>query len=319
MRREMRWPGQNPIKESSARNQPTKRPQSEMRPEKRLQQSHRSWKTLARNRPKTRRRRFPERNNNFELSFSCVNLPHTFYFIHTETLQADTSQDIRHLALIDMKGCRYQQLPLTKSQLFRVHEKHAESASVEVETEAEYIEAAQERLHEFAVDPVNAYAGIRFLCMQQSGAKAVQAATEKIVNDLLKLMEDNDLRHVWASWHPHRFAAVAAYAYLFVAAPAKATSQWDWMVVPKRTYIPIDEIQSLPMLASHCPSLTETLGVNAVPPRVDGLDDVTPRVVEAAGQAFATPPVVCELCHKGFKCKRDHIDHCTRVHGGIVK
>ena len=169
-------------------------------------------------------------------------LPYSAFHDHTETLQADTSQDIRHLALIDMKGCRYQQLPLTNSQLFRLIEKHAESASVEVETEAKYIEPAQERLHEFAIDPVNAYASIRFLCMQQIGAKAVQAATEKIVNDLLKLMEDNDLRHVWASWHPHRFAAVAAYAYLFVADPAKATSQWNWMVVPKRTYIPIDEI-----------------------------------------------------------------------------
>ena len=70
--------------------------------------------------------------------------------------------------------------------------------------------------------------------MQRSDAKAVQAATEKIVDDLVKLMGDDELGHVWAAWHPHRFAAVAAYAYLFLADPAKTTSQWNWMFDPKR-------------------------------------------------------------------------------------
>ena len=156
------------------------------------------------------------------------------------------------------------------------------------------------------------------LSMQRSDAKAVQAATEKIVDDLVKLMGDDELGHVWAAWHPHRFAAVAAYAYLFLADPAKTTSQWNLMVYPKRIYIPIDQIQSLPMLASHCPSLTETLGVDAVPPRVEGLDAVSPRVVEAAGQAIATPPVVCELCHTGFRCKEYFLYHCKCVHSDFA-
>ena len=126
-----------------------------------------------------------------------------------------------------MKGCRYQQLPLTNSQLFRVAEKNAGSVSHGIETEHEYIQAAQQRLHEFAVNPDNAHAGIRFLGMQRSDSQAVQAATEKIVNDLVKLMRDNELGHVWAkNWHPHRFAAVATYAYLFLADPAATTSRW---------------------------------------------------------------------------------------------
>ena len=44
-----------------------------------------------------------------------------------------------------------------------------------------------------------------------------------------------------------------------------------------------------------------------------------PRVVEAAGQALATPPVVCELCHKGFRCKEDLICHCNGVHGNFAE
>ena len=97
-----------------------------------------------------------------------------------------------------MKGCTYQQLPLLNSQLFTVVQKHAESASNGFETEAEYIEAAQQRLHEFASDRSDAYAGIRFLSMQRSDAKAVQEAPEKIVDDLVKFMGDNELGHVWA-------------------------------------------------------------------------------------------------------------------------
>ena len=91
------------------------------------------------------------------------------------------------------------------------------------------------------------------------------------------------------------------------------------MVEPKGIYIPIDQMQSLLMLASHCPSLTETLGVDAVPPRVEGTDAVPPRALKATGQAIATPPVVCELCHKGFRCKENHVDHCKCMHGDFVE
>ena len=247
------------------------------------------------------------------------NLPYSAFQENAKTLSAKISQDIRQLALIDMKGCSYQQLPLTNSDLFRVAQKNAESASHGLETELEYIQEAQQRLYEFAVDQAIAYAGNRFLRMQRSDAKAVQAATATIVDNLVKLMGDNELTHVWATWHPHRFAAVAAYAYLFTDDPAKTTSRWNCMVVPKRLYIPIDQIQSLPILASHCASLAETLGVDAVSPRVEGLDAVPPRVVEAAGQALATPPVVCELCHKGFRCKEDLICHCNGVHGNFAE
>ena len=36
-------------------------------------------------------------------------LPYSAFQGHTERLKADTLQDIRHLALIDLKGCKHQQ------------------------------------------------------------------------------------------------------------------------------------------------------------------------------------------------------------------
>ena len=172
------------------------------------------------------------------------NLPYCVFQEHIETLNASVSQDIKHLTLIDVKGCKYQQLPLTNSHLFEFVQKHAENRSKHgAETEFEYIAAAQQRLHEFAVHPDNAYESIRFLGMKTRDAQEVQAATEKIVENLLKLMGYNELGHVWAEkWHPHRFAAVATYAYIFLADLTDTTSRWNWMVDPKRIYIPIDQI-----------------------------------------------------------------------------
>ena len=248
------------------------------------------------------------------------NLPYCAFQEHIEALDASVSQDIRHLALINMKECTYQQLPLVNSQLLKVIKKHSENARHGFETELEYIQAAQQRLCEFAVLPGNAYASIRFLGMQRKDAQAVQEATEKIVNDLVKLMDENELGDIWASsWHPHRFAAVAAYAYVFLADAADTASRWNWAVDPKRMYIPIDQIQSLPKLASHCPPSPEMLGVKAVPSRVEGTDAEPSRVLEAAGQALATPPVVCELCHRGFRCKEDLITHCKSMHGNFAE
>ena len=130
-----------------------------------------------------------------------------------ETLHASVSQEIRHLALIDMKGCTYQQLPLTNSHFFKVVEKHAQKRSKhETQTEVEYIHAAQQRIYNRGINPDNAYASICFLGMQRGDAQAVRAATEKIVDDFLRLMHDADLAHMWGqTWHPHRFAAVATF------------------------------------------------------------------------------------------------------------
>ena len=42
-------------------------------------------------------------------------------------------------------------------------------------------------------------------------------------------------------------------------------------------------------------------------------------MTEAAGQAIATPPVVCELCHRGFRCKEDLVQHCEQLYGNFAE
>ena len=49
-----------------------------------------------------------------------------------------------------------------------------------LETEPEYIQEAKRCLHEFATHPGDAYAGIRFLRMQQSDASVVRICCDKV-------------------------------------------------------------------------------------------------------------------------------------------
>ena len=127
--------------------------------------------------PKMSRKAFLERCRS-----TPDHLPYSAFLHDDEPPNTKTSNAIRQLALIHMKGCSYQQLPLIDSQLFAVAQGHITQteAAMEAEysgrTEAEYIEEAQQRLHECANDAADAYAGIRFLNMRRSDAEAVGAS-----------------------------------------------------------------------------------------------------------------------------------------------
>ena len=61
--------------------------------------------------------------------------------------------------------------------------------------------------------------------MQGRDASTAHTATDNTVEEWAKPMGDKELVQVCADWHPHRLAAVAAYAYLSVAGPATTSSK----------------------------------------------------------------------------------------------
>ena len=140
--------------------------------------------------------------------------------------------------MIHLKGCTYQQLPLVDSQVLAVVKTHIETSEIAVEasyrgrTEADYIEEAQQRLHEFATDAGDRYAGNWFLKLTRADAEAVQSATTTMINNLHAIFADKELSTVWSTWHPHRFAAVAAWAHLFLV--ENRVSKWNWLLEPKK-------------------------------------------------------------------------------------
>lgn len=162
------------------------------------------------------------------------NLPYSVFQKRIVKLSGQTSHNLRHLALIDMQGCKYRQLPLCNSQLLRVTDHHAAQTRHDQETEYEFILEAKRRLCGFALDKTDKYASIRFMCMTWTDtAKEVEAETDKIIDELTTLMNQDELETIWHARHPHRMAAVATYAYFSVAEHLEAASRLHAWLFPK--------------------------------------------------------------------------------------
>ena len=239
----------------------------------------------------------------------------------TDGQTAATSQSLRHLALIDLEGLSYRQLPLSNANLCALIRRHADRRTHCYETQYDFIEEAKRRLREYADCPDDVYASLRFLELpQKKSVEKVHTETNLWIDNFIELMSANELDCCWQGWHPHRLATAATYLQLFVAKPQQTMSRWHARIRGKAIYIPACDIQSLPELASHCLPLHAYEG-GAAPPRAEADADAVARrvagvqVLEASQQAIATPPVVCELCHKGFIGRDALATHCKQAHG----
>ena len=257
----------------------------------------------------------PRRKNPYAVPFIA--------FESARNLQtAATSHNLRNLTLIDLERVSYRQLPLSNASLCAMISRHAEGRTHCYETQYEFIEEAKRRLREYADCPDDVYANLRFLgCAQSKSVDKVYTETNLWIDNLIKVMNANKLDSCWQGWHPHRLAVAAAFLHLFIAKPEETMSRWHARIRAKSIYIPACDIHSLPALASHCLPLHACDGGAASPRAEETIDDaVVPRVVdiqvmEASQQAIATPPVICELCHKGFIGRDILATHCKQAHG----
>ena len=115
-------------------------------------------------------------------------------------------------------------------------------------------------------------------------------------------------RTSWHRLHPYRLATLSVYFHVLVTPNEMKGSQWHAYIKPAQEYIPADQIPSMPVLASHChPSHVRP---------IDADEPVCEEcVTERPGQAVATPPVVCELCHKFFMGRDSLKRHAEKEHG----
>ena len=74
-------------------------------------------------------------------------------------------------------------------------------------------------------------------------------------------------------------------------------NEWD---ISSRQYVPARQHEHL---ASQC-----------LPKHYDDSGVAQPAGLEQSGQAIASAPVVCELCHKGFSGFDTFTHHCRRIH-----
>jgi len=259
------------------------------------------------------------------------NVPFSAFEHITGMQTAVTSQNLRHLSLIDLGGVSYRQLPLSNATLCALIRRHAEGRSHGYETQYDFIQEAKRRLREYANCSDDVYASLRFLGLALiKEMEDVNTKTSLWIDTFIELMDANKLGSCWQGWHPNRLAAAATYLHLFVAKPQETMSRRHARIRAKAIYMPACDIHSLQALASHslplhvCESGAASPRVEdgAASPRAeDGSNDaLAPRVavvqtLEASQQAIASPPVVCELCHKGFIGRDALAAHCNQAHG----
>ena len=79
-----------------------------------------------------------------------------------------------------------------------------------------------------------------------------------------------------------------------------------------RQYVPGDEIEPEAVRQKH-------LASQCLPRHYDDSGVSQPAALEQAGQAIASAPVTCELCHIGF-CGLDKFRrHCRKVHKSVAE
>ena len=108
---------------------------------------------------------------------------------------------------------------------------------------------------------------------------------------------------------PRHFATLAAFFYTHVKNTPQRLSRWlRWFPDKRRRYIPGREVASHKHLASYC-----------LPAHCRDSDAEQLTVTETSGQAIASAPVVCELCHEGFAGRDCLARHCRKAHGNIAE
>ncbi len=132
---------------------------------------------------------------------------------------------------------------------------------------------------------------------------AVQTQLRGMVEQLVDAFDKNGVPAT--AFNPNHLATLSVYFAKFVRiekqTPQNGLARWCWGL--KRT-VPGDSSESEDHLASQClPRHYDDSGA----PQLD--------VLEQAGQAIASAPVTCELCHVGLQGHDTLRQHCCKKHG----
>ena len=112
---------------------------------------------------------------------------------------------------------------------------------------------------------------------------------------------------------PNQFAALSVYHAQFLTQVTNRTKHWlnRRYCCGLKQYVPGNEIEKQrqqELLASQC-----------LPKHYEDSNTSQPAGVEQSGQAIASAPVVCELCHVGLSGFDTFHQHCRRAHKSFAE
>ena len=214
----------------------------------------------------------------------------------------NTSHCIRHLALIELKGYKYQMLPLEHERLLEIitqarQERAQQAIPGIMKTEEEFFNEVVEQLEIFIGSPDNVFANRRFLALKEWDATVVRQTLLDMVERCGQCMKDARIDIAEFSRDAAHFATLSVLWRLLDKPQVQTRmTHWSCVLAAHKLYVPAEDVHGNDFLASHCPDPhAHQSGVRE-----------QPALQEGPGQAVATAPVVCELCGKGF-CGRDAV------------
>ena len=221
---------------------------------------------------------------------------------------------LRHLALIEMVDKTFTDLPIDHNTLLQELATHRANEESQCQTLDGMQKAAELRLIAYSKVDDNDFANARFLDLKEPVGEGAAAATSlrKMVKDLHDAFEKQAID--MTIFKPNHFATLAVYYAKFLIKDSSRTRNWinRRYCNGLRQYVPGNEIEPDAVRQEH-------LASQCMPQHYDDSGVPQPAGLEQAGQAIASAPVTCELCHVGFSGLDKFTQHCRRCHKSVAE
>ena len=211
-------------------------------------------------------------------------------------------QCLRQLALIELVDQTLTDLPFAHDALLTEIRRCRAMEQSPYQVLSEVHEAAVQRLLQYSRDSARRYANMRFLNLTRQDKEGkvtkiedsvgAQEAIRHMVNALVNAMEKEGID--MTAFKPNHFATLSVYYSKFLrmdkSKPINGLARWChglMKFVPGSSIEP--DAERRVHLASQC-----------LPRHYDASGALQPAGLESSGQAIASAPVTCELCHAGF-------------------
>ena len=174
--------------------------------------------------------------------------------------------------------------------------------------QSELQETSVQRLREIVRCDDKAYANTHFLKLQHKTWTDIEDTLTRMVADLVVTFEKRSVDV--CLFKPRQLATLAVYHALFVNRSRLQPSRWARWIWNGPEYVPGN------LLSLNC---KEHLATQCLPQHYDDSGALQLGVLEAPGQAIASAPVVCELCHVGLSDWSALAHHCEQFHFSLAE
>ena len=216
-------------------------------------------------------------------------------------------QCLEQLALIELVDAHAEKIYRHEDLLDRIRTQRQREVS-ECRVLSEVLDSATQRLVNYSLDSACVSVNARFLNLQ--GTKAERQ--EKLSSMVQTLADAFEKERVDATaFKPNHFATLSVYYALFLkkdnSKSVNGLARWCFGL---RKYVPGCEIEAESDKRAH-------LASQCLPRHFDDTGAVQPAGLERSGQAIASAPVTCELCHVWLAGHDKLVQHCREKHGGV--